>query len=196
MSVFDLIAPIYGSFFNFQVDYFNRIQDKVKDHIDLNEYDSVLDIGCGTGALCKVLDDKGLKVTGVDTSLGMLKQAKKKIGHLPVEILQINPGQRLPFEDKSFDVVITSYVAHGLMKEERIKLYNEMKRLAREIVIIHDYNDTRAFLTTIIEWLERGDYFNFIKTGKLEMEQIFKNVKQIDVDTRASWYICWCQRIE
>ena len=196
MSLFDMIAPIYGLFFNFQVKYFKSIYDKSSHVLDISKYDSVLDIGCGTGALPKILYDKGLKVVGVDPSAGMLKQANKKLKDASIELVKINPGDKLPFEDKSFDLVITSYVAHGLKTKERIELYEEMKRIAREIVIIHDYNDKRAVLTTLIEWLERGDYFNFIKVAKEEMMEVFGKVREINVDTRASWYICYCNEKE
>lgn len=196
MSLFNVIAPIYGLFFNFQLGYFKKIQDKSKHELDISKYDSVLDIGCGTGALPKTLYHMGLKVTGVDPSSGMIRQARKKLKDLPIELLEIDPGEKLPFEDKSFDLVITSYVAHGLNSKERIELYEEMKRIAGEIVIIHDYNDKRGALTTFIEWLERGDYFNFIKVAKEEMREVFGKVKEINVDTRASWYICYCNEEE
>ena len=192
MSIFDSVAPIYGLFFNFQVKYFNKIQARASKEINLDKYASILDIGCGTGALCKTLDDKGLKVTGVDPSEGMLEQAKKKLAGTDIDLFKMIPRGRLPFDDNSFDVAITSYVAHGLQPDERIKLYKEMRRVSRDIVIIHDYNSERALLTTIIEWLERGDYFNFIKIAKEEMTDVFGKMVEINVDTRASWYICYC----
>lgn len=196
MSLFDTIAPIYGLFFNFQLKYFKRIQDKANHEIDISQYNNVLDIGCGTGALCKTLYDEGLDVTGVDPSMGMIKQARKRLEDTSVNLFTINPKEKFPFEDKSFDLVITSYVAHGLEPIERMKLYKEMRRITRKIVIVHDYNDKRAILTTIVEWLERGDYFNFIKVARQEMEEIFEKVKEINVDTRASWYICYCDENE
>ena len=189
MSIFDKIAPIYGLFFNFQVKYFNKIQEKARKKIDITQYKTVLDIGCGTGALCKTLYDKGLKVVGVDPSIGMLNQAKDKLKNTDIELVHIIPGEKFPFEDKSFDMAITSYVAHGLDSNERIKLYKEMKRLAKKVVIIHDYNKNRGLLTTIVEWLENGDYFNFIKVAEKEMEEVFKEVRVTNVDTRAAWYI-------
>ena len=196
MSVFDLIAPVYGLFFDYQVRYFKKIQGRASQEIDLDKYESVLDIGCGTGALTKTLYDRGLRVTGVDPSPGMIGQARKKLKGTSIDLREIRAGEDLPFEDKSFDLVITSYVAHGLQPQERIALYKEMRRLAREAVIIHDYNDQRALLTTIVEWLERGDYFNFIKIAKEEMEGVFPRIKEINVDTRASWYICYCDEGE
>ncbi len=73
---------------------------------------------------------------------------------------------------------------------ERRKVYEEMSRIAKQKVIIHDYNENRAILTTIVEWLEGGDYFNFIKNAKEEMAEIFEKVEVINVDERAAWYIC------
>ncbi len=191
MSLFNKIALIYGMFFDFQLRYFTKIQEKVSSEIDFSKYESVLDIGCGTGALCKTFYEKGFEVVGVDPSKGMLAQANKKLKNLPIKLIHIVPGEPLPFKDKSFDIVITSYVAHGLKKDERIQLYNEMKRLSKKLVIIHDYNENRALLTSIVECLENGDYFNFIKIAEKEMKEVFDEVKKINVDTRAAWYICY-----
>ena len=188
--LFNYISPLYGKFFNFQVNYYKSIINKIKPNLDISKYDTILDVGCGTGSLSKVLSERGLDVTGIDPSIGMLNQARQRLKYSGINLIHIIPGERLPFEDKSFDVVITSYVAHGLKPGERINLYNEMKRVAKELVIIHDYNENRDLLTTIIEWMENGDYFNFIKIAKGELESIFKEVKIVDVDTRAAWYIC------
>ncbi len=190
MSLFDKIAPLYSRFFDFQVRYFTKIQEKMRNEIDFTKYNSILDIGCGTGALCKVFYDRGLEVVGVDPSKGMLAQANKKLNNLLIKLSHIIPGESLPFPEKSFDIVFTSYVAHGLKKEERIKLYKEMKRLSKELVIIHDYNENRGLLTSVVEYLENGDYFNFIKTAEKEMKEVFSEVKKVDVDKRAAWYIC------
>lgn len=196
MGLFDKIAPIYGLFFKNQVKYFKKIQNRTENKIDLSQYKTVLDIGCGTGALAKTLYDRGLKITGVDVSEGMIDQAKKKLKDTDIKLLTINPEEDLPFPDKSFDLIITSYVLHGLQAKERLELYNEMKRIAKHRVIIHEYNKNRRLITDIIEWLEGGDYFNFIQIAKEEMETVFGEVEVIDVDTRAAWYICHCKKGE
>jgi NifB/MoaA-like Fe-S oxidoreductase len=48
-----------------------------------------------------------------------------------------------------------------------------------------------------VEWLERGDYFRFIKNAEKEMkdcsqemEECFSEVKVVNVGERAAWYIC------
>lgn len=153
-------------------------------------YEKVLDLGCGTGALCSVLNEKGLKVTGVDAAEKMLNIAKKRNKDKDISFVLADILKKLPFEDNSFDISIASYVAHGVSKYERKHMYAEMSRVTKNKIIIYDYNQNRALMTSIIEWFERGDYFNFIKEAENEMKNSFSEVKVIDVDTRAAWYIC------
>ncbi len=56
--------------------------------------------------------------------------------------------------------------------------------------IIQDYNKNRSIMTSIIEWMEGGDYFNFIQHAQNEMEEVFQTVEIVDVGIRAAWYIC------
>ena len=69
-------------------------------------------------------------------------------------------------------------------------MYAEMSRVTKHIVIIWDYNTKRSVLTNIIEWVEGGDYFNFIKKAKVEMKENFRDARVVDVGVRAAWYIC------
>lgn len=187
--LFDIISPIYGLFFDYQVKYYSKILDKAKGEIDITQYKKVLDLGCGTGALSYVLQDLGLEVIGADPSWGMLKQARRKLKGTQVELVKINPNEILPFEDNTFDLVISSYVIHGLKPKERKEVYEELCRVSKGKIIFHDYNENRSLLTDIAEFLENGDYFNFIKVAKLEMEKHFKDVRIVNVDKKAAWYI-------
>jgi ubiquinone/menaquinone biosynthesis C-methylase UbiE len=195
--LFDSIAPIYGLFYKIQKSRYGGVVERISDELDLSSYETLLDVGCGTGALCSVLTVKGLAVTGIDPAGNMLKVAKSKPENKNIRFIQASVLEQLPFADKSFDISIASYVAHGLQKNERKQMYVEMSRVTKEKVIIYDYNQSRALLTTFIEWLEQGDYFRFIKDAKSEMEHCssemgacFKEVRMVDVDTKAAWYIC------
>ncbi|NLI54659.1 MAG: class I SAM-dependent methyltransferase [Clostridiales bacterium] len=196
-TLFNLIAPVYGLFYNRQKRRYAEVVRNAAPALDLTAYQSILDVGCGTGALCSVLSASGLSVTGVDSAEKMLAYARRQPENREIQFLQANVTQRLPFDDKRFDVSIASYVAHGMPKEERIKLYAEMSRVTRTAVVIFDYNQKRAFLTSLVEWLERGDYFRFIKSAESEMKNCvsemsdcFSSVVVVDVGERASWYIC------
>ncbi len=193
--LFNRIATVYGFFFDWQVRNYRYILDNIKEELDFSTCQSIIDIGCGTGALCKVLQEYNLEVTGLDPAEAMLAIAANKTGiSKPLE-----PGIRfihgdvlkgLPFEDQSFDVAITSYVAHGLKPKERIVLYNEMKRVARHTAILFDYNENRSLVTDIAEWLEGGDYFSFIRSIKDELTNRFGNLKVINTGKRSAMYIC------
>jgi ubiquinone/menaquinone biosynthesis C-methylase UbiE len=195
--LFNLIAPVYGLFYSIQKKRFAEVIDGVTGELDLTAFDTIIDIGCGTGALCSVLSEKGLSVTGIDTAEKMLDIARVKPENNKISFIQADVLETLPFEDKSFDVAIASYVAHGLKAGERKRMYAEMSRVAKHYVLIYDYNKKRSLLITIIEWLEGGDYFHFIRNAEpemkdcvSEMKSCFSEVNVVDVDTRAAWYIC------
>ncbi len=188
--LFNFIAPIYGLFYNSQKKNYKITIDKMRNELNLNNYKNIIDIGCGTGALCAVLNKEGLDVTGIEPAVKMLRIGMNKDENKNVNFLECSTCSKLPFEDKFFDLSITSYVAHGLHKEERYQLYNEMNRLTKDYVIIHDYNSKRNIITNIVEWFEGGDYFNFIKVVETELNEHFKSVRIVNVEKRAAWYIC------
>ncbi len=188
--LFNFIAPIYGLFYKSQKKNYKITIDKMKNELNISDFKSIIDIGCGTGALCSVLNKEGLTVTGIDPAYKMLKIGMNKKENSSVNFIECDTCSKLPFENKSFDLSIASYVAHGLQSNERIQMYSEMSRITRNYVIIHDYNKIKGFFSSIIEWLEGGDYFNFIKVAQAELEEHFKTVKVINVKKKAAWYIC------
>lgn len=53
------------------------------------------------------------------------------------------------------DLVISSYVLHGLKPKEREKLYKELCRVSKGKIIFHDYNGNRSLVTDIAELLKK-----------------------------------------
>lgn len=188
-KLFHLIAPIYALFYNYQVRYYRRIIKNNKDLFDFKDYTNIVDIGFGTGALCKVLSEEGLSVTGIEPIERMVEIAKKKNSDIDAECIKADVLEGLPVDDKKFELSIASYVAHGMEKEDRLRMYREMARVTKKKMIIYDYNNNRRLANDIVEWLEGGDYFNFIKVVKDELKEEFGNVERVDVDKRAAWYI-------
>lgn len=188
--IFNTIAPIYGLFFNSQVKNYKKIITKQKTDFNLLAFNEILDVGCGTGALMTALTELGMEVTGIEIAKNMLKVAKKKVKAKEIKCIEGDVLNTLPFKDKAFPISIAAFVAHGLKPKERQVMYKEMKRVSKKYVIFHDYNKKRKILTDIIEFLERGDYFYFIKHAKSEMEKHFSEVRVLNVDKRACWYIC------
>lgn len=188
--LFDRIAPIYGRTFRYQYKNYLEIYQRQPIKEILTESSSILDIGCGTGSMASALRDSGYQITGVDASLGMLRQAKILVNPDTASCVLSDVNGGLPFFAQSFDVCLASYVAHGLTPPRRLALYEEMRRLAKKIVIIHDYTNKRSLVTDIAEWAEGGDYFNFIKVVQSELRDFFGNLQVIPVEPRAALYIC------
>lgn len=188
-DLFNKIAPVYGMFFGYQVRNFKTVIDIAGTQIYIPEHESFLDIGCGTGALPYVLSELGNNTTGVDAALRMIKLAKAHNAGNKTKFAVGDVLTGLDFADKSFGIVIASYVAHGMNEKDRKKLYGEARRLARKMIIFHDYNKTRSLGSDLIEWLEGGDYFNFIKIAESELKEYFGNVQVIPVGKKSAWYV-------
>ena len=64
----------------------------------------VLDVGCGEGRFCRMLRDRGAKVVGLDPTQALLSVARERD---PSGRYVRGAGESLPFEDASFDVVVS-----------------------------------------------------------------------------------------
>jgi ubiquinone/menaquinone biosynthesis C-methylase UbiE len=99
---------------------------------------SVLDFGCGTGALAATLLERHLPATaryvGVDVSPRMVEIARRKVGRFGAraEIDLINGVMPLPFADGSFDRVVACYVLDLLTREAADALMHEAQRVIKD----------------------------------------------------------------
>ena len=88
---------------------------------------SLLDVGCGTGRHAIALAQRGAKVTALDFSDGMLAQARAKDAADAVTFVQHDLAQRLPFEDASFERVLSCLVLEHIA--DLHLLFSEMGRV-------------------------------------------------------------------
>ena len=58
--------------------FVHRYGDDVAGLIDMNGVESILDLGCGNGALTARFHDRGVSVTGMDASEEMLQIARRE----------------------------------------------------------------------------------------------------------------------
>jgi SAM-dependent methyltransferase len=65
---------------------------------------AALDVGCGEGRFCRMLNANGVAATGLDPTPALLAQARKCDGHgRYIE----GRAESLPFADESFDLVVS-----------------------------------------------------------------------------------------
>jgi malonyl-CoA O-methyltransferase len=94
----------------------------------------VADIGTGTGRHAVRLAAAGARVTAVDFSEGMLKQAKAKAGNADITFVCHDLTHGLPMADASFDRVVCGLVVDHI--RDLAGLFGEMKRIARPDAVI------------------------------------------------------------
>jgi ubiquinone/menaquinone biosynthesis C-methylase UbiE len=124
-------------------------------------YEAVLDFGVGTATLSKMLKKAlpGLQVTGIDVDENVLDIAKSKIEGNDIH-LKYYRGGTLPFEDKSFDCVVSSLVIHHLADSQKQAAFREMFRVLRPGggVVIADWsqpaNRLQRLLFYLVQWLD------------------------------------------
>lgn len=173
--IFNLIAPIYNKIDNYLDEDFTSAIKILANEIDLKDK-SIIDLGCGTGAWgSRFSKFNVLNITGVDFSERMLKVARGK--HKKISFLLGDAENLIDFKDKSFNISTASYVLHGVKKERRRKILNEMSRISKKYIVIHDFYGKTPFFTRVLEFLEGSDYKYFKKHFKTEMEEIFSEVK-------------------
>ena len=91
----------------------------------------VLDVGCGIGDWCCLAAQYGAKsVDGFDIRPEMVELAKQATSHLQdVVHIQVGDAADMPYDDDSFDVAITLYVACNLPIESYVKYFKELYRV-------------------------------------------------------------------
>ena len=78
-----------------------------------------LDIGTGTGFLAMMLAELGHDVTGIDISEKMMELGKQHTEERGVDVTFVKgEGERMPFDDDTFDVIVNCRVLWTLTEPE------------------------------------------------------------------------------
>jgi ubiquinone/menaquinone biosynthesis C-methylase UbiE len=89
-----------------------------RDLAGLKSGDSVLDVGCGTGALAMAAKQRvgaSGKVHGIDASPEMIARARKKANKRGSDVgFRTAVVEELPFPDETFDAVLSTLMLHHL----------------------------------------------------------------------------------
>jgi len=94
----------------------------------------ILDLGCGTGTLAIQVKQRapGAEVVGLDADPEMLGRAREKADGAGVDLtLTEGMSNELPFEDASFDRVLSTLFFHHLDPEPKRQTAREIARVLR-----------------------------------------------------------------
>jgi SAM-dependent methyltransferase len=88
----------------------------------------VIDVGCGTGAMLARFAAEGCRVAGLDSSMPMLVEARRRLGR--EAWLAAGKATALPFAPGGADLVTATMLLHTLPEESRTIALAEMARVA------------------------------------------------------------------
>lgn len=98
---------------------------------DLDLGDRVLDFGCGVGRLSNALADRARDVTGIDIARSMIDEANRR-NRNPGRVRFVHyDGRTLPFEDDSFDCVVSLISIQHSPPAVQLACLVELQRVVR-----------------------------------------------------------------
>jgi len=122
------------------IDYDNHLKKSEKAYLkvieliktEINEAQTLLDIGTGTGEIPIAISDNVGKIIANDFSPEMVHVANSKIKELSINNIsfQIQDCYNLNYSDETFDVIIASNLLHLLDKPEQF--LSSIKRLLKK----------------------------------------------------------------
>ncbi len=124
MPFWEIYSYFYSLFLRNSFPY-RRLLEDLSNALDIKEGASILDAGCGPGLVIeKIIEEnkgKGISVTGLDLSKGMIKHAHRRCKNFADVKLQIaDLNKSLEFPDSSFDKVICSHTLYALENPQRV----------------------------------------------------------------------------
>jgi SAM-dependent methyltransferase len=143
-SHFDSIAEVYDDSLPAHVveHYLRKRTAYVVEHCPRGKG---LDVGCGTGVLAGRLAADGYEMAGVDPSGGMLDVLR---ANTPAVAATEASGTALPFDEDSFDLVLTVAALHHIAEPADVhQTLREMVRVARPggRIVVWDHNPRNPY---------------------------------------------------
>jgi ubiquinone/menaquinone biosynthesis C-methylase UbiE len=128
------------------------------ERVSAQRFGRALDVGCGEGRFCRMLQARGIPVVGIDPTEELLAAAKRRD---PKGEYQIARAENLPFPDASFDLVV-SYLTLIDIADFRMALKEMVRVLApKGILLVANLN---SFITSCPQgWIrdQQGHYLHY-----------------------------------
>ena len=170
----------YGGF-TYHPRFWQPVVPTFRDFYSLTGESAVLDVGCAKGFMVRDFKEliSGISVNGIDISDYAIGCAEDDIRH----DLQVADARELPFDDVSFDLVVSINTIHNLDREGVVQALGEIERVSRSFsyVTVDAYrneeerermmkwNLTARTILSGSEWVDlfaeagyKGDYYWFV----------------------------------
>jgi protein-L-isoaspartate(D-aspartate) O-methyltransferase len=130
---------------------YRPVAEALAKHYGLKAGDTVLDVGCGKAFLLYELTQAvpGVKVRGIDISRFGIENSKPEVR----QFLEVGSCTKLPFPDKSFDLVISINTFHNLYCYDLDKAVREVERVGKKnkYIVVESYR-TEEEKANLLYW--------------------------------------------
>ena len=166
---------------------------RLLEHARIKAGESVLDLACGTGTLAIEVKKEApkAKVSGIDADRSILKRARAKAKDAGVKVdWQRGLSTELPYEDRSFDAVLSTLFFHHLTDEAKADTAEEVRRVLRlgGRLLIADWGRPQdPLMRTAFLGVQMLDGFRTTRSnvaGKLPEVLREAGLKRVSVDDR------------
>lgn len=153
---FDFLTKLYDPLIKIVMPE-NLFKNTLIEQVNILSGHRVLDFGCGTGTLTIMAKTKSPEsiIIGIDVDEKIIDIAKKKIARQRLDIkIDKYDGNAMPYENESFDKVISSLVFHHLMGEQKGNILKEIYRILKPNGEIHivDFGRPRNRIMKLISY--------------------------------------------
>ena len=139
----------------------NEYDDHIVSLLKLDPSKRVLDLGCGTGVLTRMIADQlnaeagGISL-GIDAAAKMINVARKKRESETCHF-EVAAAEVLPFENSSFDAVVSSLFFHHVPLDLKEKSLSEAFRVLRPKgrLIIADMHTPTTWMGALVSHVSR-----------------------------------------
>ena len=170
----------YGGF-SYNSRFWQPVVPDFKKQYNLTKDSKVLDVGCAKGFMMHDFSEMipGIEVQGIDVSKYAIENCMPSVK----DFVQVADARELPFEDNSFDLVISVTTVHNFDREQCIQALQEIERVSKKNAFItvdayrndlekeamHAWNLTAKTILHVDEWKKlfeeagySSDYFWFM----------------------------------
>lgn len=144
---YNLTSNIYNKrYFEEQKDKYNYVLKKIKIKSD-NE---ILDVGCGSGLLFSFLESTVEMIVGIDISIRLLKEVKRK-NKKNIHLI-LADADFLPFKNKKFDIIFAFTILQNMpipvntLKEIKSKAKDEGKIIVTGLKKVYSLKKFRELI--------------------------------------------------
>jgi len=135
-----------------------KVVQAIVQHYGIKPGDKILDVGCGKGFLLHDFTEvvPGAEIQGIDISEYAIDNAQEEIK----PFLQTGNAIALPFEDKSFDLVVSINTIHNLYCYDVVKALKEIERVGRrhKYIVVESYRNEQEKVN-MMYWVLTGECF-------------------------------------